>query len=217
MMQQHVSLKVQQLEHFCLQDFFAPEQQAGDSDAVCSHVKLQRPPGDMRPGSPVPSAGRRRRSSGSLSRSLRCSLRGSYRNKSPAAAEEDEPRVTGCCGLPPGRATSRVEILQHVIDYILDLQTELDAFCPAGDRGEPLHRDRIQQRQERPPSGESSGTCSHTCLAASESRSLQTSSYPDKFGLGGPGGELTCAGVAHVRTQADMRTQIRMALIYHHY
>lgn len=129
----------------------------------------------MRPGSPVPSAGRRRRSSGALSRSrrsrrsLRCSLRGSYRNKSPAAAEEDEPRVPelllqdmNLCYrlLPPGRATSRVEILQHVIDYILDLQTELDAFCPAGDRGEPLHRDRIQQR---PQSGESSGTSSHTC------------------------------------------------------
>ncbi|XP_045915938.1 DNA-binding protein inhibitor ID-3-like isoform X1 [Micropterus dolomieu] len=133
----------------------------------------------MRPGSPVPSAGRRRRSSGSLSRSrrsLRCSLRGSYRNKSPAAAEEDEPRVPelllqdmNLCyrllrqlvpGLPPGRAASRVEILQHVIDYILDLQTELDASSPAGDRGEPLHRDRIQQR---PQSGESSGTSSHTC------------------------------------------------------
>ncbi|KAI3363980.1 hypothetical protein L3Q82_001577 [Scortum barcoo] len=29
-------------------------------------------------------------------------------------------------GLPAGRTTSRVEILQHVIDYIQDLQTELD-------------------------------------------------------------------------------------------
>ncbi|XP_044024171.1 DNA-binding protein inhibitor ID-2-like [Siniperca chuatsi] len=146
----------------------------------------------MRAGSPVLSAGRRTGSSGTLSpsrRSLRCPLRGFSRNKSPAAAAaaEDDPQVPelllqdmNLCyrllrqlvpGLPPGRAASRVEILQHVIDYILDLQTELDASCPAGDRGEPqrgepLHRDRPQQRQQRPQSGRSSGTNSRTCQSS---------------------------------------------------
>ncbi|XP_070781780.1 DNA-binding protein inhibitor ID-2b [Enoplosus armatus] len=144
----------------------------------------------MRAGSPVLSAGRRRRSSGTLCpslRSLRCPLRGFSRNKSPTAAAEDDPQVPelllqdmNLCyrllrqlvpGLPPGRAASRVEILQHVIDYILDLQTELDAPCPAGDRGEPqrgepLHRDRPQQRQQRPQSGQSSGANTHTCQSS---------------------------------------------------
>lgn len=125
----------------------------------------------MRAGSPVLSAGRRRRS-------LRCPLRGFARNKNPAAAERDRPvpvlllRDMNLCyrllrqlvpGLPPGRAASRVEILQHAIDYILDLQTELDASCPAAsDRGEPLRCDRPQQRQQRPQSGRSSGTDIHT-------------------------------------------------------
>ncbi|XP_035534513.1 DNA-binding protein inhibitor ID-2-like [Morone saxatilis] len=116
----------------------------------------------MRAGSPLLSAGRRRRSS---RRSLRCSPRGFPRNKSPAAAED--PRVPvlllqdmNLCyrllrELVPGpvRSASRVEILQRVIDYILDLQTELDA-----DSGEPLHRDRPQQLLQRPQSGQSPGT-----------------------------------------------------------
>uniref|UniRef100_A0A8P4GHK9 BHLH domain-containing protein n=1 Tax=Dicentrarchus labrax TaxID=13489 RepID=A0A8P4GHK9_DICLA len=110
----------------------------------------------MRAGSPLLSAGRRRRSS---RRSLRCSPRGFPRNKSPAAAAAEDPRVPvlllqdmNLCyrllrELVPGpvRSASRVEILQHVIDYILDLQTELDA-----DSGEPLHRDRPQQLLQRP-------------------------------------------------------------------
>lgn len=140
----------------------------------------------MRAGSPLLSAGRRRRSSGALSpsrRSLRCPLQGFSQNKSPAATEDD-PQVPelllqdmNLCyrllrrlvpGLPPGRAASRVEILQHVIDYILDLQTELDDSCPDGDRGEPqrgepLHRDRPQRRQQPPQSGRSPGTNTRSC------------------------------------------------------
>ncbi|XP_041815159.1 DNA-binding protein inhibitor ID-2b [Chelmon rostratus] len=121
---------------------------------------LSPPTGAMRTGSPVLSAGRSRRSR----RSLRCPLRGFSRSffpyKNPAAAE-DSPQVPvlllqdmSLCyrllrqlvpGLPPGRAASRMEILQRVIDYILDLQTELDASCPAGE----------------PP--ESAGPNKHTC------------------------------------------------------
>ncbi|XP_071323461.1 DNA-binding protein inhibitor ID-2b [Trachinotus anak] len=147
---------------------------------------VHRPVGHMRAGSPVLSAGRRRTSSGTpppRSRSLRCHLPGSSRNKSRAAAAED-PQVPvlllqdmNLCyrllrqmvpGLLPGRAASRVEILQHVIDYILDLQTELGASCPAGDRGEPprgeAHRcDRQQQHPQRPQSGQSSGVNIHIC------------------------------------------------------
>uniref|UniRef100_A0A3B4UST6 BHLH domain-containing protein n=1 Tax=Seriola dumerili TaxID=41447 RepID=A0A3B4UST6_SERDU len=82
------------------------------------------PPGDMTAGSPVPSPD-------------------SSRNKSQAAEDPQVPvlllRDMNLCyrllrqlvpGVPPGRAASRVDILQHVIDYILDLQTELDASCP---------------------------------------------------------------------------------------
>ncbi|XP_040920602.1 DNA-binding protein inhibitor ID-2b [Toxotes jaculatrix] len=139
----------------------------------------------MRAGSPVLSAGRRRRTSGApspRSRSLRSHLSVFCRNKSPTAAED--PRVPvlllqdmHLCyrllrqlvpGLPPGRAASRVEILQHVIDYILDLQAELDASRPARDRGEPQrgevhHCDRQQQHQQRPHSSQSSGDKVHTC------------------------------------------------------
>ncbi|KAM3849456.1 DNA-binding protein inhibitor ID-2-like, partial [Diretmus argenteus] len=35
-------------------------------------------------------------------------------------------------GLPPGQPVSKVEILQHVIDYILDLQTALDSSPTSG-------------------------------------------------------------------------------------
>ncbi|XP_078101751.1 DNA-binding protein inhibitor ID-3-like [Sander vitreus] len=99
--------------------------------------------------------------SGTLScipRSLRCPLRGFSRgfprNKSLSPGEYVPmvpallPRDMELCyrllrrlvpGLPRGRAASRVEILQHVIDYIRDLQTELDASCPTGDRGTNLH------------------------------------------------------------------------------
>uniref|UniRef100_A0A8C9Z793 BHLH domain-containing protein n=1 Tax=Sander lucioperca TaxID=283035 RepID=A0A8C9Z793_SANLU len=90
--------------------------------------------------------------------SLRCPLRGFSRgfprNKSLSPGEYVPavpallPRDMELCyrllrrlvpGLPRGRAASRVEILQHVIDYIRDLQTELDASWPTGDRGTNLH------------------------------------------------------------------------------
>ncbi|XP_074541641.1 DNA-binding protein inhibitor ID-2b [Halichoeres trimaculatus] len=121
----------------------------------------------MRACSPVLSAGRRRRSSGALS----SSLRGFSRIKSPAVAaaveEEEElvPQVPvlllqdmNLCyrllrrlvpGLPPGRAASRVEILQHVIDYILELQTELDATCPTAERPELPGGERLKDRRQR--------------------------------------------------------------------
>uniref|UniRef100_A0A671TXW8 DNA-binding protein inhibitor ID-3-like n=1 Tax=Sparus aurata TaxID=8175 RepID=A0A671TXW8_SPAAU len=117
----------------------------------------------MRAGSPLLSAARR---SSRSSRSRRSPLRGF---KSPAASEAG-PQVPVLRlrdinmyyrllrrlvpGLPPGRAASRVEILQHVIDYILQLQTELDA--PGSATGDPLY-------QDRPQSGQSSGTDTHTC------------------------------------------------------
>ncbi|CAK6978373.1 DNA-binding protein inhibitor ID-2-like [Scomber scombrus] len=70
-------------------------------------------------------------------------------------------------GLPAGRTASRVEILQRVIDYILDLQTELEATCPAAacgeQRGEELHCDRQQLHLHRPHSSQSPGTNIHTC------------------------------------------------------
>lgn len=56
--------------------------------------------------------------------------------------------------LPTNKKASKVEILQHVIDYILQLQTELDA--PGSATGDPLY-------QDRPQSGQSSGTDTHTC------------------------------------------------------
>ncbi|XP_035805765.1 DNA-binding protein inhibitor ID-2b [Amphiprion ocellaris] len=94
----------------------------------------------MRAGLPVQPAGRRRRSR----RSLSCFL-----PRRPRHKEEEPPvlllRDMGLCyrllerlvpALVPGIAASRLEILQHVIDYILELQTELDASCPAGEREE---------------------------------------------------------------------------------
>ncbi|XP_076612003.1 LOW QUALITY PROTEIN: DNA-binding protein inhibitor ID-2b [Chaetodon auriga] len=132
---------------------------------VRSSPVVSPPTGTMKAGSPVLSAG-----SDALSpsrRSLRCPLRGFSRSfsryKSPAAAGDTAQvpvlllQDMNLCyrllrqlvpGLTPRRAASRVEILQHVIDYILDLQTELDASCPAG---------------ERPESGRSSGANTHTC------------------------------------------------------
>uniref|UniRef100_A0A3P8TL46 BHLH domain-containing protein n=1 Tax=Amphiprion percula TaxID=161767 RepID=A0A3P8TL46_AMPPE len=75
-------------------------------------------------------------------RSLSCFL-----PRRPRHKEEEPPvlllRDMGLCyrllerlvpALVPGIAASRLEILQHVIDYILELQTELDASCPAGDK-----------------------------------------------------------------------------------
>ncbi|TDH13393.1 hypothetical protein EPR50_G00057080 [Perca flavescens] len=99
-----------------------------------------------------------------IPRSLRCS------NKSLSPAEYVPtvpvllPRDMEPCyrllrrlvpGLPRGRAASRLEILQHVIDYIRDLQTELDASCPTGgDRGRTstpasLQNSSKQQRSRR--------------------------------------------------------------------
>ncbi|XP_026197000.1 DNA-binding protein inhibitor ID-4-like isoform X2 [Anabas testudineus] len=129
----------------------------------------------MRARIPVLSAGRRR---------PRCRrpLPHFSRNKSLSAAAE-EPRVPllllrdmDLCyrllrqlvpGVPPGRAASRVEILQHVIDYILDLQAELDS-CPDRDPAEPqreeAHRcDRQQQLLQRPQSVQSSGVNIQRC------------------------------------------------------
>ena len=128
-----------------------------------SSHEAQRSAEDMRAGSPLLSAARGSRRS---RRSRRSPLRGF---KSPAAAEAGPQvpvlrlRDMNMCyrllrrlvpGLPPGRAASRVEILQHVIDYILQLQTELDA--PGSATGDPLH-------QDRPQNGQSSGTDTHTC------------------------------------------------------
>ncbi|XP_039637730.1 DNA-binding protein inhibitor ID-3-like [Perca fluviatilis] len=90
-----------------------------------------------------------------IPRSLRSPPRGFPRNKSLSPAEYVPtvpvllPRDMELCyrllrrlvpGLPRGRAASRVEILQHVIDYIRDLQTELDASCATrGPGDEPPH------------------------------------------------------------------------------
>ncbi|XP_026164115.1 DNA-binding protein inhibitor ID-2b [Mastacembelus armatus] len=95
----------------------------------------------MRSGSPVLPAGRSRRGSGRR-------VPGLSRNKSPEVEFPHVPvllpRDMDLCyrllrqlvpGLPPGRAASRVEILRHVIDYILDLQTELDDSSPAREPG----------------------------------------------------------------------------------
>ncbi|KAM7368426.1 hypothetical protein PAMP_014648 [Pampus punctatissimus] len=96
----------------------------------------------MKAVSPALCAGRSRRST-------RCLLPSFSQNKSPAAAEEQQRvpvlllRDMDLCyrllrqlvpSLPAGRVVSRVEILQHAIDYILDLQTELESSYPAGDR-----------------------------------------------------------------------------------
>ncbi|KAM7396025.1 hypothetical protein PAMA_007349 [Pampus argenteus] len=115
-------------------------------------------------------------------RSTRCLLPSFSQNKSPAAAEEPSRvpvlllRDMDLCyrllrqlvpSLPAGRVVSRVEILQHAIDYILDLQTELESSYPAGDRGEQwgeqLHCGRQQQRLQRPQSDQSPGSNILTC------------------------------------------------------
>ncbi|XP_034722120.1 DNA-binding protein inhibitor ID-1-like, partial [Etheostoma cragini] len=88
-------------------------------------------------------------------------LRGLSRNRSPPPGEKVPvvPVVLDMelCyrllrrlvpGLPRGRAASRVEILQHVIDYIRDLQNELDASCPTGDRGTNLHTCQVGNIRE---------------------------------------------------------------------
>uniref|UniRef100_A0A3B4ZML0 BHLH domain-containing protein n=1 Tax=Stegastes partitus TaxID=144197 RepID=A0A3B4ZML0_9TELE len=102
----------------------------------------------MRAALPVRPAGSRRRSSGTRS----CFL-----PPVPVLLLRDMELCYRLLGrlvpaLMPGMAASKVEILQHVIDYMLELQSELDASCPAGQREDPHLCDRQQQLQQRPQS-----------------------------------------------------------------
>ncbi|XP_029903491.1 DNA-binding protein inhibitor ID-2-like [Myripristis murdjan] len=85
---------------------------------------------------------------------------GASRSKSPAEGPRSAPPpllqdMNRCYrllrrlvpSLPPGRAASRVEILQHVIDYILDLQTALDSGAAAAG----IPRDRFHHLDPQSP------------------------------------------------------------------